>query len=29
MLLALQINPAVWGMILCAVVEAAQCFEVY
>jgi hypothetical protein len=29
MLLALQINLAIWGMILSAAVEAAQRFEVY
>jgi hypothetical protein len=29
MLLALEINLATWGMILCAAVEAAQRFEVY
>jgi hypothetical protein len=29
MLLALEINLAIWGMILCAAVEAAQRFEVY
>ena len=29
MLLALEINLAIWGMVLCAAVEAAQRFEVY
>jgi hypothetical protein len=29
MLLALEINLALWGMILCAAAEAAQRFEVY
>jgi len=28
MLLALEINLALWGMILCTAVEAAQRFEV-
>jgi hypothetical protein len=26
---ALEINVALWGMILCAAVQAAQRFEVY
>jgi hypothetical protein len=29
MLLALEINFALWGMMLCAAVQAAQRFEVY
>jgi len=29
MLLALEINLALWGMMLCAAVQAAQRFEVY
>jgi hypothetical protein len=29
MLLALEINVALWGMMLCAAVQAAQRFEVY
>jgi hypothetical protein len=29
MLLALEINLALWGMILCAAVQAAQRLEVY
>jgi hypothetical protein len=29
MLFAFEINLALWGMILCAAVEATQRFEVY
>jgi hypothetical protein len=29
MLAAIEINLALWGMILCAAVQAAQRFEVY
>jgi hypothetical protein len=29
MLLALEINLALWGMMLCAAVQAAQHFEFY
>jgi hypothetical protein len=29
MLLTLEINVALWGMIVCAALEAAQFFEVF
>jgi hypothetical protein len=29
MLLALEINCALWGMIICAAMEAAQFFEMF